>query len=208
MSCWIGGLGLVSTAFQAAQVLEPSLALLSEKRIVQLLLLNDGCLFALGTFLWLSLFQAVTWPRLAMIVLLAIGSALEVVHHDASFMSAMKLEPEPVLPLAIFLGALAAVVAGTIWNDRFVALIGPRGTAIARILGLMTYPLYLLHNVCGAVLMRAVADSGGNPGQALLIPVCTMTGLTLFVTCVAEPSLRERMARVLPMRVRPAQAES
>lgn len=193
----VGAIGLVSLAFHIACALLSVPDALSDKRAAQLLLLDDGCLFALGTFLWLALTQSVTRVRLAMIALFLAGSAMEVVTFNEHFERVLGQETSPAAPLVLFFVS-CALLAVTVWqNERILALIGPRGVALARTVGLMTYPLYLLHNVCGALLARLFVKAGCPRLLALALALAAILALSLAVTRTAEPWLRRLVARRL-----------
>lgn len=198
----VGALGIASAAFNVIIVLDPSFMPKELERATQLLLLQEGCLFALGTFLWLSLTQAATRLRLTMIVVLLAGCALEVVAQNANFMHMIRVEGGVLAPLTVFLAAMTALVASVVWNERLIAALGRRGAGFMRTVGLATYPFYLLHNVSGPLLLRCLVDAGLPRIPALIATVAAVMALSLLVTRTAEPRLRRLLARALSERPR------
>ncbi|GJE19064.1 acyltransferase family protein [Methylobacterium marchantiae] len=196
----VGAIGLTSTAFQIAAWFLPSLAALTEKRAIQLALVNDGCLFALGTYLWLTLTVRATRVRLVMVAILSAGAVLEIIGHNDHFMRVMGISGGAGPALALFVGSVTLLVVSVLFNDRLADALGPRWVTAVRTAGLATYPLYLVHNVCGAVILMACVAIGYSPYQALLIAILGVLILALTVTLGAEPRLRSLLARLIPRR--------
>jgi peptidoglycan/LPS O-acetylase OafA/YrhL len=63
-----------------------------------------------------------------------------------------------------------------------------------RTLGLITYPLYLTHNVIGAAIIRILVDAGMDE----LLAVCAGLGLLVFICwfiCAkVEPAVRRQLS--------------
>jgi peptidoglycan/LPS O-acetylase OafA/YrhL len=51
--------------------------------------------------------------------------------------------------MTIWVLAILAIIGSVSFNSRMSALVGSRGAKVIRCLGLMTYPLYLLHQKAG-----------------------------------------------------------
>ena len=67
---------------------------------------------------------------------------------------------------------------------------------IARTIGLMTYPLYLLHQDAGAVLLTALAGAGMPPRIAAGVSAAAILAIAWLVACSLEPALRGMLAGV------------
>ena len=108
-----------------------------ETQLGYLTLWNNGCLFALGIMLW-----ARRW-------LIASAFAVVSLCAVAATSKGLALGHMWEAPL-IWLVALALIVASVVWRRELEPL-----APLARTIGLMTYPLYLIHaEVGGAVLDR------------------------------------------------------
>jgi peptidoglycan/LPS O-acetylase OafA/YrhL len=65
--------------------------------------------------------------------------------------------------MTIWALAVLAIICSVSFNARVIALVGARGAKVIRYLGLMTYPLYLVHQKAGfeiiSILQRRVGFS-------------------------------------------------
>ncbi|KAA0123784.1 acyltransferase [Methylobacterium sp. P1-11] len=190
-------LGGASALFWIATLAIPGLTAVAATRLAELTLLRHGCFFALGVFLWLSLIKGATAGRLCVIALCAVGALIEVGDASQSFLAQMSRSESPLVPRLIFAGCvlmIAASVRGNAWlRDR----LGARGCLLARQLGLMTYPLYLLHNVNGAALIHRLVTAGLPPYPVLLAACGAMLTVSFAVMRWAEPFVRSRLSAFL-----------
>jgi peptidoglycan/LPS O-acetylase OafA/YrhL len=145
----------------------------------RLTLLPDGCFFALGITLWAIADQGVTRLRLAAAALFT----------GAGLLAIGRL-PEG----AVWLVSLAAIIALIRFNAHVWRGLG-RWSPQIRVVGLATFPLYLLHNEIGSGIMRLLPWAGA--ATALLVALVTVLGLSFFVTMVLEPRVRGLLRRAL-----------
>ncbi|MDX8526591.1 hypothetical protein RFM68_18990 [Mesorhizobium sp. MSK_1335] len=143
-------IGLVSTLFRCFYF-ALGWADLAETRWLQLTLTRHGAFFAIGVLLWLMRFKATTMPRLAFTALFLFVGALQIASsvdvHSINVGAAMPY----ATPIIIFLAAVALMA----WSLRLD--LSWRGW---RRIGLMTYPLYLIHDVVGAAMLGALMRAG------------------------------------------------
>ena len=66
----------------------------------------------------------------------------------------------------------------------------PRLQAVFKRIGLMTYPLFLVHNVVGAGIIRALTTSGVNEWASLAVAFVAVLTLAGLISTFAEPSVR------------------
>ena len=118
-----------------------------DNRIAQLLLFAHGCFFATGLVFWAATRRGFTPLRLAVLGFLTAGGIANVI--ESTRLSPRLIEPSGPA-IAIYIGALAVVVLSLKFN-RFMP-----SNRIAREIGLMTYPVYLIHNVVGCILIGHV----------------------------------------------------
>lgn len=71
---------------------------------------------------------------------------------------------------------------------------------LARAIGLMTYPLYLLHQVAGAVLIGMLARSGVPLVAAIALTIAVMLVSAWMVARHAEPAVRTALQRLVSPR--------
>ncbi len=122
------------------------------------LLANHGMFFALGSLIWLCLLQRLTPGRLIGAAVCTVGCVAEIYLHsrlfvtDAEHRGLAAIEGarcHALLPMTIWVLAVLAIIGSVSFNARVSALVGSRGAKVIRRLGLMTYPLYLLHHKAG-----------------------------------------------------------
>ena len=203
---WLGiGLTLAGSAYLAAYALQvagvihgPSLEFGYGVR--NLTLLRHGIYFATGIFLWL-------WSRRrlsragALALLLAVLMApvemtcrtLEIVEKSPGHLDAAAIWPWPILLWVLACGGIVASVA---WRGEIARLPAPwlRGLRNA---GLMTYPLYLLHEPIGHTLRHAFLAQGMPPVAAALLGIAGTALAALAVASLAEPLLRRALQELL-----------
>jgi peptidoglycan/LPS O-acetylase OafA/YrhL len=161
--------------------------------ISSLTLLPHGCFFAIGMMLQRRKrypFDAV--PALAACV-------LEILSHTAMRAMTLNLPLHPWIPLALFAIGLA-VIAGA---GRM--RIAGRWARLSAMLGLMTYPLYLLHQDAGAVVAGALVRLGMGVVPALLAVVVLMVAMSWLCAMRWEPQVRDWLARYIARRTAPAE---
>ena len=107
----------------------------------------------------------------------------------------MKLEKTGIAfsaltPCAIWLGAMLFFWLAVANNAR-VQQLPLWSLQLLRRLGLMTYPLYLLHNVTGGALMGAFVDWGAPTATALGAAIAVVLALSWWISKVPEPALQK-----------------
>jgi peptidoglycan/LPS O-acetylase OafA/YrhL len=163
-------------------------------RLGELTLLKHGVFFAIGVLLWLRLIKRQGGFEF-WLLLFAIGGCAQIAGEAVMKFEKTGLSYSPLLPCTMWLASIAWIFLSVLYNDQIRAL--PIWTLqFMRRLGLMTYPLYLLHNVTGGAIMGALANRGLPTIVALLLAITMIMGLTWWVSRVPEPAL-QRSARAL-----------
>ncbi|MBK3733438.1 acyltransferase family protein [Azospirillum brasilense] len=171
-----------------------------EYGMLNMTLLRHGVFFALGIFLWLWSRGKLTRSGMAAALLALVAAPLEITARSVEF---VERSPVPLNladlwmnPLLIWGVSLLAIAASARWRAEIAAL--PQSLlSLLRVVGLATYPLYLLHEVIGGsaktLAMQAGASSmaGAVTGGALSIAVA------LLVAAILEPAVRDRLRRLL-----------
>ena len=185
-------MGAASAAYWLlGAIIAPSL--LSEhlwNRRLELSLVSYGIYFALGILLYSARNSGFSKDIVAFGVVLMIAAAVEIhfkaAHNNLIFHSANS----EAIPIDIFFIAMIAMVASLSWNAS-------AQTARAfHLAGLMTYPLYLIHDNFGAVLLRTLVDFGFNRFVALGITVLLCLVSSFIVAAVLEPPIQELLRKI------------
>jgi peptidoglycan/LPS O-acetylase OafA/YrhL len=151
-------------------------------RIMELSLIYYGCFFALGVYLWLSFYQGLTGLQKLYVGVFIIGCYLNIESRGA---------------FILFVAAVLAMILSIRFNDQFG--INSRINTTLRILGLTTYPLYLLHDVVGAAIIGRLVQAGISPYPALIISLIIVLGISSSIAMMIEPQVRAHTASCLAL---------
>lgn len=156
-------------------------------RTAPLLLLRHGQFFAIGTLLWLCLFQRTTSPRLFAIGVCSVGALFEIIFHSREVDADTGFHFTSLIPAVIWIGALGAIIRSVRNKDQIAQFFGDRGSLAVRKLAVMTYPLYLLHQIIGYRIIHLL--HGRIPDLASLAIACATLLLAsyLIATYLEKP---------------------
>jgi peptidoglycan/LPS O-acetylase OafA/YrhL len=96
-----------------------------------------------------------------------------------------------LVSITIFIVAVLAMVLSLWWRAP------ARIAAVFRTIGLATYPLYLLHDLVGVILIRALTELGCGRFVALIGAIAFALGASLLIAIRIEPFVREWLRRIL-----------
>ncbi len=150
-----------------------------------LLLLQHGCFFALGIAMWQIWKFGLSPIRLAT-VLVAVGGAVLQIGMARRYEAGTVPTVGTAVPLAIFAGAVAALWLSIQFNDRLHFL--DRHAGVVRMLGLSTYPLYLIHVQVGGAVMAIGLRAGVASGIAVLLGCAASLAVALVIAALFEPT--------------------
>ncbi len=187
-------IGLLSTAFWAICLpVGPSVGALVGNRYVELALLPHGCFFAIGVLI--AAWQDSHSPRRAALLgLFTLTAAVEIRQH-ALERAQDGVIASPVLAQIAFLVGLVILLSANRLQPWLLRWVNP---STARTLGLLTYPLYLLHQNVGAYMLGALAAAGMSVRFATGVTVSTLVMLAWLIATLIEPILRRALAAALP----------
>jgi peptidoglycan/LPS O-acetylase OafA/YrhL len=173
-------------------------------RLAYLLLLRHGPLFAFGVFLWLCFYHGFTLPRIIALATFFAGSMLAV-HAEWAAIAAIAIGSFPSTPsLLLWLVAIVAIVLSLAYNRQIARAVGPRGATLARAAGLATYPLYLIHQQFGDILIHHLYPRMPYPA-AMALCVALLLTFSFAVVPYVERPLRNYLKGVLHVPWRTAQ---
>jgi exopolysaccharide production protein ExoZ len=123
--------------------------------VATLSMLRFGCYFALGGLIRETLSEGWSYGRAAFLAISLATGAIEIAFTGSNWVPdggvSWLPHAQKLVPLALWLGTVAAMVVSLKTNSaawRQFALAGPT----IRLLGLATYPIYLLHDPIGNAL--------------------------------------------------------
>jgi peptidoglycan/LPS O-acetylase OafA/YrhL len=199
-------MGCCSTAFvvlrallQAHAINQPALQALLEKssHATDLLLLHHGVYFALGVLLWKQLMQKASARNLCWIAVFAGAGCLEVA-VQASGAEILGWRSNVLVVCAVW----CAGVLGVVLSVRFNAQLHRAPQWVLRAMksiGLMTFPLYLLHMIFGATIMGRLVMLGLSRWAALAAGMAIILLAVFVISTWIEPALQRLVKRVLQL---------
>ncbi len=167
---------------------------LMNQRTVQLLLLPHGCFFALGVLASAMQSRGVTTGRALLFACFFVAGLTEIAGRTVERTYTLGVVASPLLPMLLFGAGLIVVLASRCCQAWLARRIDARTAAT---LGLMTYPLYLLHQEIGAALIAAQMRLGVPFGVAALGALAAILGASWWVARVVEPVARHWLAATI-----------
>lgn len=171
-------------------------------------LLCHGCFFALGIWLFISAHRKWTvLERFAVAVTCLSGMAE--IYCFSSFLRTnipAIADQSPAVPIAVWAAAVSIIalvasrnraragIASLHATDRPRMPGYPRALSCFRTLGLITYPLYLTHNVIGAAMVRVLVEAGLDASLSVAASLGMLILLCWFICARIEPAIRRRLA--------------
>lgn len=192
LSVLLSVIGIVSTMMWIVWLSGLSeLGMLRHTRWAELLLFPYGCYFALGGLIWLILSDRPTVARTIIAAACFLGGAIGV------YSLSQKSIYGSYVPVIIWAIAVLAIMLSVVFNGAITALFKNSGRWV-RLIGLATYPIYLVHDVVGAAIIYWLCYMGMHPLPALLLSIFIVICLALFIASVIEPMVRRGTSRLLP----------
>jgi peptidoglycan/LPS O-acetylase OafA/YrhL len=204
---WV--LGCISLAYWVANTL---IIGLPKSRYLADLLLNHGCYFGTGIVLAKLTTEGVTPGRMTLLAICIAGAMMEIGAVSASELGGAVYRYNVLVPCLAWAIAVAVIWASMQWrfaiSDRLSAHIG-----FFKLLGALTYPLYLVHYQTGGPIFAALYGRGW-PMWAAFIPAYAVALFFAFLIAKwLEPQLSRAIDRGLrralnvPQKVRPARPD-
>ena len=187
---------LVVAVTDPASGLGLKLAAARDSRLVALLLVHHGIFFALGVFLWLELVKRPARANLAWIAALLVAGCVQIVADNAHGNAEFGVHHSALAPCATWLLAMAFMVWSVKANAQWHRLPAAARAAI-RTAGMMTFPLYLLHQVVGGAIMGALVLGGWNRWSALAATVALVLAASWLIARHLEPALQRLTKQAL-----------
>nr|WP_303651310.1 acyltransferase [Asticcacaulis currens] len=165
-------------------------------RPFQLLLVQHGCFFALGIMLKTWRDSGFEVRQLSPMILPMLACWMEIVAQNGIIERASLLRLSPVPALALWTGAFALCAASLFFNEHLVVMFRRHLGSIRRV-GLMTYPLYLIHNPVGlAAIIFALSFT--NIYLALALGIAMAFVAALIVSLGIEPAIQTALRNKMP----------
>lgn len=155
-------------------------------------MLNHGCFFALGIWLFMSANRKLTTREWVAVAVTCLSGCAEIYYFSDFLLKAIPaISNEPVLlPFLVWAAAVLLIGFAANKNRQAAGDASPEAPAYLRTLGLITYPLYLTHNVTGTAIIRVLTDAGLNASLAVWSSLAMLVPLCWFICAKIEPAIR------------------
>jgi peptidoglycan/LPS O-acetylase OafA/YrhL len=175
-------------------------------RYFELLLVLHGGYFAIGIILAKGTTERFTTSRLALVCIGTITAMLEISGRAAVELHGAVFAFEPIAPFAVWCAMTAAIWISMQWREPIAARCQP-AKGVFRSLGLLTYPLYLVHYQTGGPIFAALYQAGIPLWLAFLVAYAVAIAFAFYIAKSLEPVLRRLVQTGLDrLLTRPASA--
>jgi peptidoglycan/LPS O-acetylase OafA/YrhL len=162
-------------------------------------LLTHGCFFALGIWLFISANRELTALERVAVAVTFVSGAAEIYFFASFFLTSIPAiaGQSALVPITVWAAAVGLIAYGANRNRRSAFTASPEAPAYWRTLGLITYPLYLTHNVIGAGIIRVLVDAGLDATLALGLALAVLVLVCWFICAKIEPMVRAAMMQTI-----------
>ncbi|MFB6419746.1 MULTISPECIES: acyltransferase family protein [Bradyrhizobium] len=162
-------------------------------------LLTHGCFFALGIWLFISANRQLTALEQIAVAVTCLSGAAEIYFFASFLLTSVPAiaDQSALVPIMVWAAAVLLIALAAIRSRRSAGIPAAESPAYLRTLGLITYPLYLTHNVIGAAIIRALVDAGLDATSALWIALGLLVLVCWFICARIEPVVRSALMQVL-----------
>ena len=202
------GLTIYSAVFNAFSMLVLSGALQSDMLYWVVLmfrvpgatwLLNHGCFFALGIWLFISANRTLTTLERVAVVVTCLSGGAEI-YYFSSFPFERPYPPSrinrPFCRSSFGLRRCCSLPFAANKSRHSAGTASPEAPAYLRTLGLITYPLYLTHNVTGSAIIRVLIDAGLDASLAVWASLAMLVLVCWFICAKIEPAIRRLLTEI------------
>lgn len=167
--------------------------------LCRLLLLTTGPFFVLGIVLFLMYRSGPSTVRLGLVGSSLISGEIAIYFSASTNVAVTNMGSDPRLPGLVWLGAVAAIILAMIRARGMRSQSRPDSQLqrILRVLGLASYPLYLVHYISGAWVFGLLLGAGIHRYSALALACLACIACSIGFAVFLEPGLRRSLAKAL-----------
>ncbi len=155
-------------------------------------LLTHGCFFALGIWLFISANRELTKLEQLAVAVTCLSGAAEIYFFASFFLESIPAiaDQSALVPIMVWAAAVLLLAVAAKRSRHATGIAASEAPSYLRTLGLITYPLYLTHNVIGAAIIRALVEAGLDATSALWIALGLLVLVCWFICAKIEPAVR------------------
>ncbi len=155
-------------------------------------LLNHGCFFALGIWLFISANRPLTALERVAVVVTCLSGCAEIYYFSHFLLAQIPAisDQSAIVPILVWAAAVLLIAVAANKSRNATGTASPEAPAYLRTLGLITYPLYLTHNVTGTAIIRVLTDAGLDASLAVWASLAMLVLVCWFICAKIEPAIR------------------
>lgn len=165
-------------------------------RLTALLLLQHGGFFSLGILITRADQYGYRLRHVPLAALCLVLAGVQIRFAAQSEPSFRDINGAWPVPFAIWTLAILAIAASFHWKKALAGPLGKHAGAV-RTIGLITFPLYLVHMHLGAPVMVQIVRHGYSPLIGILAATLAAVLSAFVIIAWIEPPVRRRLARLL-----------
>jgi len=167
-----------------------------QRRILDLCLFRHGMFFAIGVILWMDLTKHSNYSNKIWLLIFLMAGCFEIVLETKWLNMRTGYNYSPSIAIYIWLVAILLIIIFVRFNSIIHSL--PQWFLLSlRTIGLMTYPLYLLHQGIGSALMGKLINNDLPRYYSLSSAIVLCIFLAFAVTKYFEPTLQSKTKTLL-----------
>ncbi|WFU16055.1 acyltransferase [Bradyrhizobium sp. CB3481] len=162
-------------------------------------LLNHGCFFALGIWLFISANRPLAALERIAVAVTCLSGCAEIYYFSHFLLSAIPAisDQSAVVPILVWAAAVLLIAFAANKSRRSAGAASPEAPAYLRTLGLITYPLYLTHNVTGSAIIRVLIDAGLDASLAVWVSIAMLVLVCWLICAKIEPAIRGLLKEIV-----------
>lgn len=157
--------------------------------LLDMTLVHHGLFFAIGVLLWSQLTKVKSAWNLLWSIFFVLCGCLQIIAENDSINTKFDVDYSAYIPCGLWLISLMAIIASVRFNKTVHTL--PMGWLVSlRTLGLMTFPLYLFHQIIGSAFIGVLVRHGMNRWAALVVTAAFVLSAVWVIASYLEPRLQ------------------
>jgi peptidoglycan/LPS O-acetylase OafA/YrhL len=201
------GLTIYSGVFNAFALLVVSRVIPSEILYLVILmfrvpcatwLLCHGCFFALGIWLFISANRKLTALEWFAVAVTFISGCAEIFCFSSFLLTNIPAisGQSPLVPIVVWAAAVSIIAVAANRSRGSAGTVSPDAAGYLRTLGLITYPLYLTHNVIGSAIVRVLVHAGLDASLAVWVGLSMLVLVCWLICAKIEPAIRRLLTEI------------
>jgi peptidoglycan/LPS O-acetylase OafA/YrhL len=165
-------------------------------------LLCHGCFFALGIWLFISANRKLTTLEQFAVAVTFLSGCAEIFYFSSFLLTNIPAisDQSAIVPIVVWAAAVFLIAAAANRSRRSTGTASPDAAGYLRTLGLITYPLYLTHNVIGSAIIRVLVHAGLDASLAVWIGLGMLVLVCWLICAKIEPAIRRLLGEIFSRR--------